>query len=70
MHLRRKLFELLKQYTRDAIGYPEFSLVFADKLEHQFICREVAFVGDLPAYLGVFMVVEIVIAAVKNIIMP
>ena len=69
-YLRRKLFELLKQYAGDAIGYLEFSLVFADKLKHQFIRGKVAFVGDFPAYFGVLIIVEVVIAAVKNVIMP
>ena len=69
-YLRRKLFELLKQNAGDAIGYFKLSPVFADKLQHQFICGEVAFVGDFPAYFGILIIVQVVIAAVKNGIMP
>jgi hypothetical protein len=69
-YLRRELFELLKQNACNTIGYFKLSSVFADKLEHQFIRREVTFAGDLPAYFGVLIVVQVVIAAVKNVIMP
>jgi hypothetical protein len=67
---RRKLFELFEQNACYAIGDFKFTPVFADKLEHEPIRRQVTLVGDLSADFSIFMLVEIKIAVVKDSIMP
>ncbi len=64
------LLDLLQGRAGDRIGDAEPPLMNADRFQQRPIGRDIAFVGDLPADFGVFVIVEIVPVGVENAVTP
>jgi hypothetical protein len=65
-----KILNLLEKCPRYAVSNLESSVKTVNKLQHQPVGRQVAFIRDLAANLSVAMFIEIFGVSVKNCVVP
>jgi hypothetical protein len=65
-HFGDILLKLLEGDAGEGVGDAEAAFVHFDGVEERAVGGQIAFMGDFPAYFGVFVVVEVVAVGVKD----
>jgi hypothetical protein len=69
-NFRGKRTQLLQQYTRQAVCYPEPAFIPSDYIEEQSIGGKITLVCDFPANGRVLVLVEVMVIFVEYSVVP